>query len=278
MTHQLFQQFSNVLFGQNLKFGDLVLSPTHGFFQNPIRTLKISCAIQRPRPFESIAGNRTTVVLWLERATVYEHTPQGSVAMLEPEKLSTTILAPMKPPTTAAHALAAALALLFLPKATAQSPIRVYFSPGGGCTDAILAELNHATNSIFVQAYTFTSAPIAKALLEAHKRGVPVFVLLDASQRNAQYSSADFLRNSGITPKVDATHAIAHNKVMVIDQRTVITGSFNFTKAAEDKNAENLLVISDTQLAAQYLKNWRTHAEHSEAYEGRKAEVTKKSR
>jgi len=64
---------------------------------------------------------------------------------------------------------------------------------------------------------------------------------------------------------------------MVIDQRTVITGSFNFTKAAEEKNAENLLVISDAQLAAQYLKNWRTHAEHSEAYEGRKHKSLKKA-
>jgi phosphatidylserine/phosphatidylglycerophosphate/cardiolipin synthase-like enzyme len=56
---------------------------------------------------------------------------------------------------------------------------------------------------------------------------------------------------------------------MVIDGRTVLTGSFNFTKAAEDNNAENLLVIEDGALAAQYAANWRKHADHSETYSGK---------
>ena len=73
----------------------------------------------------------------------------------------------------------------------------------------------------------------------------------------------------GIPVKIDAKHAIAHNKVMVIDDQTVITGSFNFTKAAEEQNAENLLVIYDKVLAAKYVGNWQTHAEHSEAYQAK---------
>jgi len=56
---------------------------------------------------------------------------------------------------------------------------------------------------------------------------------------------------------------------MVIDGEKVITGSFNFTKAAEEQNAENLLVIQDLPLAAKYLANWQAHAAHSEAYRGR---------
>ena len=64
-------------------------------------------------------------------------------------------------------------------------------------------------------------------------------------------------------------HAIAHNKVMLIDDETVITGSFNFTKAADEKNAENLLVISSTDLATKYLDNWRKHWEHSENYKAK---------
>ena len=107
----------------------------------------------------------------------------------------------------------------------------VYFSPRGGCTEAIIKELDKAKSSILVQAYSFTSAPIAKALLNAHKRGVKVEVILDKSQRTQQYSSATFLHNQGIPVKIDAQHAIAHNKVMIIDGETVITGSFNFTKA-----------------------------------------------
>jgi phosphatidylserine/phosphatidylglycerophosphate/cardiolipin synthase-like enzyme len=145
----------------------------------------------------------------------------------------------------------------------------VYFSPKGGATDAIIRELNKAQTTVLVQAYSFTSAPIAKALLNAHKRGVKVEVILDKSQRTDQYSSATFLHNQGITVKIDVQHTIAHNKVMIIDGETVITGSFNFTKAAEENNAENLLVIHDKKLAERYIKNWREHEKHSGVYGGR---------
>jgi phosphatidylserine/phosphatidylglycerophosphate/cardiolipin synthase-like enzyme len=145
----------------------------------------------------------------------------------------------------------------------------VYFSPHGGCTDAIVRELNKAKSTILIQAYPFTSAPIAKALLNAHKRGVKIEVILDKSQRTQKYSSATFFYNQGIPVKIDAQHAIAHNKVMVIDGETVITGSFNFTKTAEETNAENLLVIRDKKLAERYIKNWQEHERHSEVYGGR---------
>ena len=142
----------------------------------------------------------------------------------------------------------------------------VYFSPHGGCTEAIIRELTKSKSSVLVQAYSFTSAPIAKALLDAHKRGVKVEVILDKSQRTQQYSSATFLFNAGISTKIDSAHAIAHNKVMIIDGEVVITGSFNFSKAAEESNAENLLIIYDKNLALFYTKNWYDHSEHSEPY------------
>jgi phosphatidylserine/phosphatidylglycerophosphate/cardiolipin synthase-like enzyme len=152
---------------------------------------------------------------------------------------------------------------------TTLPPVQVFFSPKGGCTEAVVRELNAANTSVLVQAYSFTSTPIAKALLEAHKRGVKVEVVLDKSQRTEKYSEADFLVNVGIPTKIDAQHAIAHNKVMVIDGATVITGSFNFTKAAENNNAENLLVVRSPELAAQYAANWKVHADHSGPYTGR---------
>lgn len=152
-----------------------------------------------------------------------------------------------------------------LTKTTAQ----VYFSPRAGCTEAIVREIGKAKTEILVQAYSFTSAPIAKALVDAHKRGVNVVVVLDKSQRRAKYSSADFTAHAGIPTFIDAAHAIAHNKVMVIDKETVITGSFNFTKAAEEKNAENLLILRSKNLAQEYIENWKKHKEHSENYEGR---------
>ena len=146
--------------------------------------------------------------------------------------------------------------------------LEVYFSPRGECTNAIIRELNKAKNSVLVQAYSFTSAPIAKALLNAFKRGVEVEIILDKSQKTQKYSSATFFFNAGIPTRIDAAHSIAHNKMMVIDGEIVITGSFNFTKAAEKNNAENLLVIHDKKLASLYTKNWQDHAQHSDAYVG----------
>lgn len=156
----------------------------------------------------------------------------------------------------------------------AGNAISVCFSPGGHCTDVIVKEIESARSSILVQAYGFTSAPIAKALLEAHKRGVKVHAILDKSNRTAKYSGADFLYNVGIPVLIDSAHAIAHNKVMVIDGEIVITGSFNFTKAAEERNAENLLVIRDKDLAERYSRNWNQHEAHSEVYQGKSRERT----
>ena len=147
--------------------------------------------------------------------------------------------------------------------------VEVFFSPNGGCTDAVVTELAKAKKTVFVQAYSFTSAAIAQALVDAHKRGVAVQVILDKSQRTERYSSADFLAHAGIPTFIDARHAIAHNKIMIIDGAVVVTGSFNFTKAAETSNAENLLVIQDPGLAERYLANWREHQGHSEPYAGR---------
>ena len=122
---------------------------------------------------------------------------------------------------------------------------------------------------MLVQAYSFTSAPIAKALVDAKRRGVDVRVILDKSQRGERYTSADFVAHAGIPVWIDDKHAIAHNKIIVIDGHTIITGSFNFTKAAEEHNAENLLVIDDRSLAARYAKNWEEHRQHSIPYLGR---------
>jgi len=148
----------------------------------------------------------------------------------------------------------------------------VWFSPNGGCTDACVSVLNGAKRSIYVQAYSFTSAAIAKALVDAKRRGLVVEAILDKGQRSERYTEADFIAHGGIPTFIDARHAIAHNKIMIVDGETVITGSFNFTKSAEENNAENLLVLRDRALAARYYRNWQEHRAHSEVFAPR-AEV-----
>ena len=117
---------------------------------------------------------------------------------------------------------------------------------------------------------SFTSKPIAKALLDAKKRNVSIIAVLDKSQRKERYTEATFLSNAGIPVYIDDKHTIAHNKIMIIDRNTLITGSFNFTRAAEEKNAENLLVIKGNKpLVDRYIRNFEEHKGHSEAYQGK---------
>lgn len=150
--------------------------------------------------------------------------------------------------------------------------VEVFFSPKGGCTDAVVRELRKAKSSVYVQAYSFTNTDIAKALVDAHRRGLKVSIILDKSQETEQYSEADFTSRAGIPTAIDAVHAIAHNKVMIIDETTVITGSFNFTTSAEQRNAENLVILHESPaLASKYLANWKAHLAHSSTF-ARKAE------
>jgi phosphatidylserine/phosphatidylglycerophosphate/cardiolipin synthase-like enzyme len=141
--------------------------------------------------------------------------------------------------------------------------VKVYFSPKGGCQEAVLKEIKIARREILVQAYSFTSEPITMALVEAKKRGVQVEVLLDHSNEKERYSDLHVFMEQGLDPHVDHDHAIAHNKIMLIDKRTIITGSYNFTNQAEHENAENLLIIKGhPDLPGIYRANFLQHKSH----------------
>lgn len=148
-----------------------------------------------------------------------------------------------------------------------QTQIRVYFTPGDSAEMAIVDQLLKARETILVQAYSFTNPAIATALADARNRGVNVVILLDKSHRTQRYSAADFTSNAGIQTLIDDRHAIAHNKIMIIDGRVVITGSYNFTKAAEKSNAENLVIIESGSVAEKYHNNWQKHRRHSQPFQ-----------
>jgi phosphatidylserine/phosphatidylglycerophosphate/cardiolipin synthase-like enzyme len=149
----------------------------------------------------------------------------------------------------------------------ATGTIEVAFSPNGAGAALIIKAIGEAKKTIKVQAYSFTNADIAKALLESSKRGVNVRVVLDKSQETEKYTSATFLANSGVPVRIDDDFAIAHSKIMILDDENIITGSFNFTKAAEERNAENVLVIrGNKELAKLYMQNWQWRWDASESY------------
>lgn len=156
------------------------------------------------------------------------------------------------------------LATALSASAAKSSSCTVFFSPRGGCTDAICAALGQARATVLVQAYSFTSKPVAEALAAASRRGVRVRCVLDGEQRSARGCQADACKAAGIEVVFDGKHLIAHNKIIVIDGQVVITGSFNFSASAETGNAENLVVINDAHIAKTYTENWEKHREHSE--------------
>ncbi|MCX7006941.1 MAG: phospholipase D family protein [Kiritimatiellaeota bacterium] len=145
--------------------------------------------------------------------------------------------------------------------------VEIFYSPHGGCTEAIVNTLHAAKQTIFVQAYSFTSSPIEAALAAAAKRGVKVRLILDRSNLTQKSSEADDAAAAGLPVLIDAKHEIAHNKIIIVDGETVITGSFNFSRNAEENNAENLLIIRSKDVAARYTANWHDHAKHSDPYE-----------
>lgn len=154
-------------------------------------------------------------------------------------------------------------------QATPQQPSQytICFTPGANCTALLIRQIQSAKTSVYVQAYSFTSHPIAQALAQAHARGIKVSVIVDKSQRGQNsHSAANWLNRQGVPVWIDYRPAIAHNKIMIIDNQAVATGSFNFTLSAQQRNAENLIIIRDPGVAKQYLANWQQRQQVSSQF------------
>lgn len=150
----------------------------------------------------------------------------------------------------------------------ATGTVQVAFTPGDDAAALVIAAIRDARHQIRVQAFSFTHRAIADALAEARRRGVDVVVLVDSEQVDKIATSVvRDLAAAGVPVYLDAEHASAHSKVMIIDAESapvVITGSYNFTHAAQYRNAENLLLLrGNPALAAAYSANWRRHREHA---------------
>ena len=148
----------------------------------------------------------------------------------------------------------------------ARGSVEVAFSPWNDPEAALIAAIGEARESILVQAYVFTSKPIARALVAAHKRGLRVEVLLDAEMnRPSSLSVLPQLMEAGIPVAVETRYNIAHNKVIILDPASashgaVVTGSYNFTRSARVANAENLLILrGNPALVRVFTDNWQRH-------------------
>ena len=147
----------------------------------------------------------------------------------------------------------------------AQGTVELAFTPWDDAEGAILRVLEEAKKTLYVQAYLFTSRPLAKALIAAKARGVVVEVLCDREmlvRDEAHRSQIPNLAAAGIPVWIEVRYAAAHNKIILADPEeetaAVVTGSYNFTFSAQARNAENLLILrGNPRLGRAYLDHWR---------------------
>jgi phosphatidylserine/phosphatidylglycerophosphate/cardiolipin synthase-like enzyme len=195
-------------------------------------------------------------------------------------------------PFLAAIGLSACAAPQQAPQPLALEPVSVCFTPAERCAWRIVAAIDGAQAEIRIQAYELTAPAIVNALERAARRGVDVQAILDRSQTPAaddddivamlygdpgharpHFRSATRLARAGIPVWIDTVPGIAHNKAIIIDRRLVIGGSYNFTRSAESRNAENVTFIRSADLAGRFLANWQARRAASELYGGGGDEV-----
>jgi len=138
------------------------------------------------------------------------------------------------------------------------TPVEIYFSPDDGVAERIIDLINGAQESIYFMAYTFTSQDIGTAIIERAHAGVSVAGVMDTDQiLSNQGTEYDKFMQSGLDIRKDGNKGLMHHKVIIIDQKIVITGSYNFTKSAEISNDENIVIIFSPDVATQYLQEFQ---------------------
>jgi len=166
-----------------------------------------------------------------------------------------------------------ALALLASCPAVAQAPpqipargtVQLAFTPWDNAEAMVVDAIRAARKQILVQAFSFTSRALANALIAAKRRGVDVQVMADREQTfGGEASRIPDLAQAGIPVTLEVRYQSAHSKVMVMDAGTadaaVVTGSYNWTYAAQYKNAENVLILrGNPDIVNVYAANWRRH-------------------
>jgi phosphatidylserine/phosphatidylglycerophosphate/cardiolipin synthase-like enzyme len=136
--------------------------------------------------------------------------------------------------------------------------LEVYFSPDDGTAVEITRLIQAAQESIYFLAFSFTSDEIAQAITEKAKEGVSVAGVLESSQVLSNIGSEyEYFRESGLDVRLDGNSRNMHHKVILIDERTVITGSYNFSANAEKRNDENSLVIHDPDMAGIFMAEFK---------------------
>ena len=123
---------------------------------------------------------------------------------------------------------------------------------------ALKAEIAGAARSIHIMTFVFSLEELAEAiLLQAAQKDLVVRGIFEKRNSSASWSQLPALYCAGAEMRQDGNPYTLHHKVIIIDERTVITGSFNFSNSAARKNDENIVIIRNANIAGLYLDEWR---------------------
>ena len=134
-----------------------------------------------------------------------------------------------------------------------QNSSQVYFSPGDDCPQIIVNQLERASSSIDICVFTITDNRIADAIRDAFVRGIAVRVISDNDKSLDPGSDIQRLKGLGVPIRIDQTEHHMHHKYAVFDQKTTLTGSYNWTRSADKHNDENFLITSEPTINRAYL-------------------------
>ncbi|HPI31207.1 MAG TPA: phospholipase D-like domain-containing protein [Bacteroidales bacterium] len=137
-----------------------------------------------------------------------------------------------------------------------QKKPEVYFSPGESCRKRICQAIIDAKSTLDICVFTISDNKISEALLTAQNKGIHIRIITDDDKCYDKGSDIHYLAEKNILIRTDNSPALMHNKFMVVDRTTTITGSYNWTRTAALENGENIVVLHDTDVAETYLKTF----------------------
>ena len=148
------------------------------------------------------------------------------------------------------------LVIVLLLLITSCTSVEVYFCPADNCQAHAVKALQNAEQSIYFMTYSFTDSKIADVIAEK-SREIDVMGLMERQRANSLGNKYHFFIDNGVDARLDKNRAIMHNKVFIIDEKTVITGSYNPTKNGNENNNENMVIIKDRKIAQKYVEEFR---------------------
>jgi mitochondrial cardiolipin hydrolase len=133
---------------------------------------------------------------------------------------------------------------------------KAYFSPGDDCLNHILELIDGCENSLDICVFTISDDRIKNALLNAHVENVAIRVISDNDKLKDEGSDIKELSQRGIAVKIDTTPYHMHHKFMIVDGKTLLTGSYNWTRSAARFNQENVLSMQDANVISSFQEHF----------------------